>query len=449
MLYLGRNLFLGVQKRSEVYTRANGVFWGIKARPPAVPRYRYLCRAATGVYKLYLMATISTPKRIYIESTALIQLGQKLENVDFEKLLQLRDSAGFRIYVSEVSWLEYIRKRKKDLAFFLDSCSKAERVLEKHGRAIPEIAKALDKAKEYLANIDAHYRERAHRRGIEIIGLAPVGLDRLLKMSIECTRPFEEAEDESREKGFRDSLIMFSILESLRGRSDECAVVITQDQLLADAFNSHAAEFGASLVVVRTLDDATTHIVNTLAESERARIKQESVDAIGMLDSYEETIGSKIAEIQELTDAAERESLAVRGIRSIKFDRIDSAVWKDKDKTRSRILFRCLCKVTVIIRAPQRIESAAEARRFKVGERPQATSGLVYSLDFGTPYYEPTEERELPIDMYGVAELQRGESSLDWELLSINMDKSVPAEEYNALVAAEISQTNVAGRPQD
>ncbi len=408
------------------------------------------------------MDTMATPKRIYIESTALIQLGQKLENVDFEKLLELRDSAGLRIYVSEVSWLEYVRKRKKDLAFFVESCSKAERVLEKHGRSIPEIGVALDKAKEYLANIDAHYRERAQKRSIEIIPLAPVDLGRLLRMSIECTRPFEEAEDESKEKGFRDSLIMFSILESLRGRPEECALVITQDQLLAEAFNSHATEYGMNLVVVRTLDEATTYIVNTLAESERARIRQESVDAIGMLDSYEETIIAKIADVPELTDRdlsqnlrwalitkADQESLAVRGVRSIRFERIDSAIWKDKDKPMSRILFRCLCKVTVMVRASQEVALPAEPRRFKIGERP-TQSGIVgsYTADFATTYYEPTEEKELPFDIYGVAELRRDEKSLDWELLSISLDKSVPAEEYEALVAAEIPQPRVARGPQ-
>jgi hypothetical protein len=346
------------------------------------------------------------------------------------------------------------------LAFFLDSCSKAERILEKHARPIPEIRVALDRAKEYLANIDAHYRERAHKKDIDIIPLSPVDLGRLLRMSIECIRPFEDAEDESKEKGFRDSLIMFSILESLRGRSDECAVVITQDQLLAEAFNCHASEYGANLVVVRTLDEATTYIVNTLAESERARIRQESVDAIGMLDSYEETVVSKIAEIRELTDgdlgqnlrwalmtAAEQENLIIKGIRSIRFGRIDSAIWKDQDKSLSRILFRCLCKVTIIIRAPLRTDSVAEPRRFKIGEPPPAPSWILNStaVAYNTGIYEPTEpteERELPFDVYGVAELQRGEQSLDWELLSIKMDKSVLAEEHDALVAAEIPQAN-------
>jgi hypothetical protein len=401
------------------------------------------------------MATRSTPRRIYIESTALIQLGQKFENVDFEKLAALRDSVGLRIFVSEVSWLEYVRKRKKDLAFFADSCSKAERILEKHSKCIPEIAVALDRVREYLANIDTHYRERARQRDIEIIPLSPVDPGRLLRMSIECIRPFEDAEDESKEKGFRDSLIMFSILESLRHRPDECAIVITQDQLLAEAFNCHATEYGANLVVVRTLDEATTYIVNTLAESERERIKQESVDAIGMLDSYEDMIVSKIGDIRELTvrelnqnlrwaliTPSARENLDIRSIPAVRFSRIDSAIWKDRDKSMSRILFRCLCKVTVLILAPPRVDSAAEPRRFKIGETPKPQGIWEGTIINTMPYYEPTEERELPLDVYGVAELQRNEQSLDWELLSISIDKSLPTEEHDALVAAEIPQAN-------
>jgi hypothetical protein len=114
----------------------------------------------------------------------------------------------------------------------------------------------LDRAKVYLANIDAHYRERAQKRGIEIIPLAPVDPGRLLKMSIRVYSAVRGGGRRIEEKGFRDSL-MFSILESLRGRSDECALVITQDQLLAEAFNSHTTEYRVDLAVVRTLDEAS------------------------------------------------------------------------------------------------------------------------------------------------------------------------------------------------
>jgi hypothetical protein len=149
--------------------------------------------------------------RIYLETTALVQLGPAFETVDLEKLLALRESAHFGVYISEVSWLEYLRKRKKDLRFLVDAFPKADVVLKKHGKLIPEISQGVEKITEYLRDIDRHYRDKAGRKGIEIVPLHPVSTDRLLRMSIECIPPFEEAEDESKEKGFRDSLIMFSV----------------------------------------------------------------------------------------------------------------------------------------------------------------------------------------------------------------------------------------------
>jgi hypothetical protein len=55
-------------------------------------------------------------------------------------------------------------REKRIWHFFVDSCSKAERILEKHDRSIPEIGVALDKAKEYLANIDTLPGEGAQER---------------------------------------------------------------------------------------------------------------------------------------------------------------------------------------------------------------------------------------------------------------------------------------------
>ena len=98
-----------------------------------------------------------SPTRIYLETTALVPLGSKFENVDFEKLLELRASARFCLFVSEISWLEYVRKRKRDLSFFVDACSKAEKVLEKHGKSIPEVRLAAERSTEYLRNLDTHF----------------------------------------------------------------------------------------------------------------------------------------------------------------------------------------------------------------------------------------------------------------------------------------------------
>lgn len=392
----------------------------------------------------------TSPKRIYIESTALFQLGPRFENVDFEKLLELRASAGFQVLVSEVSWLEYLRKRKKEVTDFLGSCSKAQRMLEKHGKLIPEIASAHTRVSEYLSGIDDHYRARAKLRGIEIVPLAPVMMERLLEMSIECTAPFEEAEDMSKEKGFRDSLIMFSILESLRSQASESAIVVTNDSLLAKAFELHAKDYNANVVVIPTLDEATAYISETIAGSERQRLKEESAKAIEMLKNYNEDIAASIDQIRELSESelgqglltatlAPKEYQDIRGVKSVSFVAVDSAIWKDKDKQTSRILFRSLCKAIVLIAAPYLRPILGTERRFEVGERASST------LYFNTSTSEPTEQKELQLHFYGTAEFER--SGSDWRLTRMRIEKSLPSEEeYYALVDAALSQAGTGTR---
>ena len=393
------------------------------------------------------MSVPRSPQYVFLESTVLFQLGPRFENVDFEKLLEPRESAGFRVLVSEISWLEYLRKRKKEISVFLDSSAKVERILERHGKSIPEISHAHVKTTEYLSVIDSHYRRKAAERSIEIAPMARVDLERLVKMSIDCVPPFEEAEDQSKEKGFRDSLIMFSILEFLRGRTADESVVVTNDKLLAKAFGSHAVEFGANLIIVETIDQATEYVDTTVVESERLKIKNESAEAARMLARYQESIAGQIAEIRELTEVdlgqtnfggllgTSTSSLDIRAIQSVRLGRIDSAIWKDKDRSVSKILFRCLCRATAIVYAPYNPAILNEPRSFAVGEPPRPTT-----YTFAVAATEPSEQKELSFHVYGAAEFERAES--DWKLLRLRIDKSLPSEDdYYALAAAEISQT--------
>ena len=77
----------------------------------------------------------------------------------------------------------------------------------------------------------------------------------------------------------------------------------------------------------------------------------------------------------------------------------------------------------------------AEPRRFRVGETlPKRT--FVQFTGTAYPAYEATEERELPFRVYGVAELERAGPA--WKLTRVRVDKSVPSEEYDALIAAEL-----------
>lgn len=398
------------------------------------------------------MNTLPNLKRIYLDSNALYRLGPRLENVDFEKLLELQMAAGFGLFVATPSWLEYLRWRKKEVSEFLESCRKVDRVLEKQGMSIPEIAGAREKVEKYLLRISEHYQEKAARRGITITALADIEVERLLRMSIDKVPPFEESENKSKEpleRGFRDALILFSILEDIREQGLNSAMVVTEDNLLGRAFEEHGRGYGIDMIVKPTIDEANAYLNGVIVGSERIRIKRESAEAIQMLTPYSEDIAKEISAIRELTEidlgqgslwfGLDRERLEIKAVQSISLDKIDSAVWKNREEAISRILFRCACKALVFIRAPYQPQPWNEPRRFKIGEPPPAwpMGALLSFVGTAVPTSDATEQRELRFHVYGVAEIERAGS--DWKLMRLRIDKSLPAEEeYYALVDAEL-----------
>jgi hypothetical protein len=60
-------------------------------------------------------------RKIIIESTALFQLGSRLQKPAPAKLLERRDYLKFDLLVSEVSWLEHPRQREKKINALLEN----------------------------------------------------------------------------------------------------------------------------------------------------------------------------------------------------------------------------------------------------------------------------------------------------------------------------------------
>ena len=385
------------------------------------------------------------PKKVFLESSVLWQLGPTLENVEFAHLLEIKKSIRFETFVSEVSWLEYLRERKREIRKHLESSVGVRKALEQQGKSVPEFAEAFQKTTAYLDNIDAHYRVRAAERGIQIIPLAKIDLSRLLRMSIDCTAPFEGLESKTKEKGFRDSLIMFSILEVLRGRPEENALVITNDGLLADGLLLHAEEYKTRVRIAKTFGEAATILTETITEAERSRLRLEVSEAIKMLMRYREEISAKVNETRELTDrdlgqyylfglfgSSKTDYVDITSVESVSFDQITSAVWRDKNKDTSRILFDCRCNADVVARAPHLRAFSDESRRHRVGQASPPSGVFVTNFSFDSG---PTEKKKLHFQMYGEANLLRKEG--DWQLQNLRLDKSPPSpEELDALMEA-------------
>jgi PIN domain len=150
---------------------------------------------------------MSWPRKVFLESTALFQLGNKLQKPEFAKLLERREYLKFDLLVSEVSWAEYIRQRAEKMDELAGSIKPVGARLGEWDQDYQNINAALAQLGKIRRDVGGQYATKAKEIGIQILEIPVVDVHRLFQMSVERIPPFEQSKDDKSEKGFRDALI--------------------------------------------------------------------------------------------------------------------------------------------------------------------------------------------------------------------------------------------------
>ena len=369
------------------------------------------------------------PGKIFIESTALFQLGPRLENVDFARLLELRNLLEFELFVTELNFREYLRFRDREIRQILSSVKDATRDLEKYGQNYSEFEPLTKRIEAFLPNIEKHFREKFETIGIQILPTPKLETEKLVQMSLEGTPPFEPPKkhpnEKSSEKGFRDAIAMFTVLQAMESE-EVIGLVITDDDRLTEGFALHAFAFGATINCVDGIPAANKHIEKELTASYRDQLRKQSEEAKSFLLQNEGLLKAKIAEIQELESLdfgglfgvvkdESGNSLSILKVLSLEFVKIETALWKDRHEEHSRILFRLKCEARSLVQRNFFL-SQYVSRKYPLGRPPVSA----YS---GTPAPE-TGEMQIPVWLYGEASVTKAGSG--WQIDELKIDRRVP-----------------------
>jgi PIN domain len=385
------------------------------------------------------------PRKVFLESTALFQLGSKLQKPEFANLLERREYLKFDLLVSEVSWAEYIRQRADKIDELAGNIQSVGSRLGEWNQDAQNIHNTLAQLGEFRKDISGQYEKKAKEIGIQILGIPDIDVRRLFRMSIDRVPPFEQSKDDKSEKGFRDALIMFTILEHIKGRPEDYSLVVTNDVLLGKGLSNQADEFKTVLTIVSNLDEANVHIEARVDAWYREHLLKESEQAKVQLAKYTKEISEQVNTIRELTDfdLGVGGFLAMLGskplevgesierVNSLKVAEIDSAVWRDKDKAESRILFRVRCTAAVVTSISSTFPFLSPTRYAVGGEKQQHSPFLSPLL---SPLGPSRQERErtFPVTLYGEAKFER--TNGDWKLTGVRVDKAqLSSEEMAAL----------------
>ena len=328
-----------------------------------------------------------------------------------------------------------MRHRRNELTACVSRSLQNKSTLQNHGHNVDVLERGHKHIEECLAKVDDSYRKKAADLRLTIVPLPQIDVKMLLDMSLNGDEPFEvsqtEAGDRTKEKGFRDATIMFTILESTRGQDG--IVVVTNDQLLAKGIERRKAEYKANLTIVPTIRDAVTVPESELEEAVKEARRQMARRATKLLERYRpEIAGCVSAEVKELTDLdlgqsplfralAGREApepLDIERVLSLETGKISSAVWKDSEKPTSRIFFRVECTARVLASPPARYFSPST--KYSIGgPKPSVSRPNLFER-------EPATERNIPVTLYGVADFKRVADN--WALTRVSVERGIPED---------------------
>ncbi len=357
------------------------------------------------------------PHFVILESTALFQLGFLFENVDFADLLGWKKLLKFEIVVSRVSWMEFLRKRKAQVSDCIDRVKQLRSSLEKLGQRPDELKAIEDRVTDLDKNLEAVFEKKLTTLEIGILPLAKVDLELLLGMSIKNIPPFED----SHEKGFRDSLIMFSVLEAIKDHPEKNALLVTDDKLLTQGILGRQEEYRSVIRVVGDIGKVNALILGLVDEAVRSLQSKEKQEAKELLLKYQTAIEKAVQNIREFS-IFEIPSTPLGGpierILSFEFNDVNSATWKTRTENSATILFSLKCTLTALVGPP--LWEFMNAR-YQIG----GGSTLL------TPTNRDPKEAKMEKIVFGVAEFMRKNGEL--ELVRLLVDHSLPTEDLAKL----------------
>ena len=196
------------------------------------------------------------PKAIYIETSILRKLPLHIVEAEMERLLERAELLNTLVVVPESCILEWLPKRQNDMESTVQKITDGFLALKQTFSYTPDSNWGAD-SKQLSQELNRTTRDILERHHILVIPMAAPKISDLFDRAVKKIRPFEE----KGEKGFRDTIHLYSILEHARTLADkpqkfECVILIVEDSAFQHAdVQALAKEYGVNLEVISSIRD--------------------------------------------------------------------------------------------------------------------------------------------------------------------------------------------------
>lgn len=198
---------------------------------------------------------IGIPDAIYFDTNILLRLSHDISDVDFIEMRHVSRELHIELFAPRVVIREWINKQECKI---IDLMSRMKETSQNLGRLLGRSPIEYEELDEVTNCVNKRAMEYLDKAGIKEIPLPKnVQLDTLIEMAVKREAPFEE----KGEKGFRDAVILFSIIEHMQANIFAGAILISADKIFThDYVTARFKNAGLNILVKESFADAKQYI---------------------------------------------------------------------------------------------------------------------------------------------------------------------------------------------
>ena len=323
------------------------------------------------------------PRAIYIETSILRQLPVDIASPEFLQLKDLCDKLTMPIFTTKLCVDEFVENHREDVAKTISSALRASNKLSRYTEMPPQVIRPGDETR-ILIEVERRILENFLQQRITVLENAKVDQERLIEMSVKKLKPFTH----KGEKGFRDTLILFTIVNNEIQRKQQntplakgYSLILCQDDTLAEAIQQLPEGRDLGAVVIRSIPEAIKHLEGFLGSLFLGYYKARAETLRNFLIEHKDEIETFIRREAYFLDIALMGAELTLGdyieeiesIDLLDIDKVFPGILADQTKERRvRISFSAKLRLMLVIRPSRLSQPPFRTLRVRGEEQPEA-----------------------------------------------------------------------------
>lgn len=206
------------------------------------------------------------PAAIYFDTNIFRKIKKEFDSPEFQNLQKLCQELNISINVPEVVLQEWLFHHTSERAKkFIDKINSSYEELKSYVVSTSDISVEINET-EILLKSRKDLIEKVNSSVINVLNTPKLEMDVLINRAVQKIRPFK-----SEDKGFRDTIILFTILEHAKSykRGEHLLITNDSDFYHEDVYKT-AREHEVKLILIKTIPDAIDHLQSFLKKAYKA-----------------------------------------------------------------------------------------------------------------------------------------------------------------------------------